>query len=228
MKMRDWIKEADTEAAIGLSEFTGFALRLDKADVKPADDVLRFLVEDGSDVAVLKLVRDEVRLLKRLDEAGIDLVIHEVAKVLRPGIPETEEFLQLPEFDLLLQDHDLNTSLHYLADAGVDLLGAVSFRALLVRNRNGATPLHLMAKHEVFHRRLLALPQSVLDLQTRAGVSVADAIKYTAAQKPTPLQELGGHESKAETPTRPQPLRQPDAQVRPGDVLEDVGAVPGT
>ena len=127
--MRDWMKDADTEAALGLSNFIGFALRLDRDQVPEAHDTVKFLLEDENDTAVLQLVQDESKLLTRLDADGFDLVIHAVAKSLRPGMVETDKFLTLPEFDLCLQDHDLNSSLHYLADAGVDLLGAVSFRA---------------------------------------------------------------------------------------------------
>jgi hypothetical protein len=189
--MRNWMKDADTEAALGLSEFIGFALRLDKDDVPKAHDTVKFLLEDPNDTAVLQLVQDESKLLTRLDEDGYDLVIHAVAKTLRPGMLETDKFLTLPEFDLCLQDHDLNSSLHYLADAGVDLLGAVSFRALLARNRHGATPLHLMAKHEKFRTRLSALPESVLHLKTRNGVTISGLLNSSEKPDPTILQEVG-------------------------------------
>lgn len=189
--MRDWLKDADTEAALGLSNFIGFAIRMDKDKVPPADGTVRFLVENGDDTAVLRLIQNESMLLRRLDEEGHDLVIHELAKVLKPGLPETEAFLKLPEFALSLQDHDLNASLHYLADAGVDLLGAVSFRALLIRNRHGASPLHLMAKHEKFRERLSALPESVLHLRTRTGATISGILNSSEKQEPTPLQELG-------------------------------------
>jgi len=189
--MRDWLKEADTEAALGLSTFIGFALRLPKEDVPEANDTVKFLLEDKNDTAVLQLVQDERKLLRRLDDDGYDLVLHAVAKVLRPGMVETDKFLTLPEFDLCLQDHDLNSSLHYLADAGVDVLGAVSFRALLSRNRHGATPLHLLAKHEKFHVRLSALPESVLHLRTRNGVTISGLLNSSQKPDPTALQELG-------------------------------------
>lgn len=140
---------------------------------------------------MLSLLRNEPVLLQRLDEEGHDLVIHEVAKVLVPGLPETEEFLTQPEFNLALQDRELNSSLHYLADSGVDVLGAVPFKLLLLRNRNGATPLHLLAKHPQFHERLSALPDAVLHLPTRNGATISGVINSSKKPDPTLLQELG-------------------------------------
>ena len=141
--MRDWLHESEIEAGIGISNFLGFAVRQDKTT--PAGTNVTDILEIGDVPAVLSLLRNEPVLLQRLDEEGHDLVIHEVAKVLVPGLPETEEFLTQPEFNLALQDRELNSSLHYLADSGVDVLGAVPFKLLLLRNRNGATPLHLLA-----------------------------------------------------------------------------------
>ena len=186
---RDWMKEADVEAGIGLSTFIGLAIRLDNP--QPADNVLSYLVENGDDAALLRLARDEVRLSKALDKDGHNLVVHEVAKVLAPGLPETEKFLTNSELLLSAQDADLNSSLHYLADAGVDLLGAVPFKCLLIRNRNGATPLHLLAKHARFSTRLSALPPSVLHLSTRNGATISGILNSSQKPEPTILQELG-------------------------------------
>lgn len=189
--MRDWLKESETEAALGLSTFIGFAIRLDKGTAKPANGIVADLIENADDAAVMRLASDEEKLLQCLDKEGINLVIHEVAKVLIPGIPETEQFLKLPDFDLSLQDSELNSSLHYLANAGVDLLAEVPFRLLMLKNRNGATPLHLLAKHEKFHDRLMALPESVLHLRTRNGATLAGIINSSKKPDPTALQELG-------------------------------------
>lgn len=186
---RDWLKESEAEAAIGLSSFIGMAVHLD--DPQPADGVLADIAADGTDAALIKLARDEISLSKKLDDEGHNLVAHEVAKVLVPGLPETDAFLTNSELLLSAQDAEHNSSLHYLANSGVDVLGAVPFKCLLLRNRNGATPLHLLAKHERFHDRLSALPDSILRLSTRNGATISGVLNSSKKPEPTILQELG-------------------------------------
>lgn len=190
MPMADFLRQADLEAAIGLSGITGLAIRMDLQDLKPANDVLKAIVDDPESSGVLKLVCDETKLLQRLDAEGHDLVVHEVAKALGPAHDETDQFLQLNPFYLSLQDSNLNTSLHYLADNGVDVIPAVPFRTLLIRNAKGATVLHVLAKNENLRARLVALPQEVLDLKTVNGIRVSDVLNYEAPEKPTILQQV--------------------------------------
>jgi len=189
--MPDFLRQADLETAIGLSGITGLAIRMDLQDLKPVNDVLKSIVDDPESAGVLKLVCDETKLLQRLDTEGHDLVIHEVAKALGPTNTETEEFLKLNPFYLSLQDSNMNSSLHYLADNGVDVIPAVPFRSLLIRNAKGATVLHVLAKNEKLRDRLIALPQEVLDLKTKTGIRVSDVLNFEPADKPTVLQQLG-------------------------------------
>ena len=191
MPMADFLRQADLETAIGLSGITGMAIRMDLQELKPANDVLKSIVDDPESAGVLKLVCDETKLLQRLDAEGHDLVIHEVAKALGPTHDETDQFLKLSPFYLSLQDSNMNSSLHYLADNGVDVIPAVPFRSLLIRNAKGATVLHVLAKNEKLRDRLIALPQEVLDLKTKTGIRVADVLSFEPAEKPTVLQRLG-------------------------------------
>ena len=174
----NFMDDADFESHLGFDESqVPFAIRLRPEELKSADVAVDKFLEDLDDIALLRVVRDEEQLLGKFDDAG-NLVVHEVAKAIQPNSIEADELLQYEPLTLVLQDSKLNCALHYLANNGVDLFGRVPFRYLLVRNRNGATPLHLLARNPKLRERVLALPQDALTLKTKRGVSVQDAANY--------------------------------------------------
>lgn len=180
----NFMQDADFESNLGLSPTeVDFAIRMDKEQLPDADPVIKQFIEDKDEVALMHLISDEEKLLARLDEHGHHLVVHEIAKLLNPDSRELDMFLQHRPLTLMLQDKNLNSALHYLASNKVDLLGRIEFRHMLLRNRHGATPLHLMAVHPEYRERILALPASVLSLSTKNGVSVQDAANSAEADK---------------------------------------------
>jgi hypothetical protein len=180
----NFMQDADLESNLGLSPTeVDFAIRMDKEQLPEASPVVKQFIEDKDEVALLRLVSNEEKLLARLDDHGHHLIVHEVAKLLTPDSRELDMFLQHRPLTLMLQDKNLNSALHYLAGNKVDLLGRIEFRHMLLRNRHGATPLHLMAVHPEYRERILALPASVLSLSTKNGVSVQDAANSAEADK---------------------------------------------
>lgn len=175
----NFIEDADQEERAGISPArVDFVIRMNKEELPEANLVVKEFVEDHDDNALLRLVADESKLLSRLDEEGSHLVIHEVARCIKPDSPELDLFLKHRPLSLLLQDSKLNCALHYLAYNGVDLLGRIPLRYLMVRNKNKCTPLHLMARNPDLRERVLALPSSMLEMKTKLGVSVQDAANY--------------------------------------------------
>lgn len=175
----NFIEDADQEERVGISPArVDFVIRMNKEELPEANLVVKEFVEDRDDNALLRLVADESKLLSRLDEEGSHLVIHEVARCIKPDSPELDLFLKHRPLSLLLQNSKLNCALHYLAYNGVDLLGRIPLRYLMVRNKNKCTPLHLMARNPDLRERVLALPSSMLEMKTKLGVSVQDAANY--------------------------------------------------
>jgi hypothetical protein len=175
----NFISDSDFEAHIGFNETQpDFAIRVDPSKLGEADLVVHEFLDDHDEIALQRLVRDEERLLARFDKDGHELVVHEIARHLGPDSPELDDLLSQRPFTLVLQNGELNCALHYLAKNGVDLFGRVPFRYLLVRNRNGATPLHFLAQHPYLRERVLALPTEALTLKTKKGVSVQDVANY--------------------------------------------------
>jgi hypothetical protein len=175
----NFISDSDFESHLGFeTPKVDFAIRVDPSKLGEADPVVKEFLDDHDEIALLRLVRDEERLLARFDKEGHELVVHEIARRLGPDSPELDDLLAQRPFTLVLQNGELNCALHYLAKNGVDLFGRVPFRYLLVRNRNGATPLHFLAANPLLHERVLALPSEALQLQTKKGMSVQDVANY--------------------------------------------------
>ncbi len=178
MTQQNFIKDAEEQAELGFGpRAVDFLVRLDPKEAKPADAVVKQLVEDWDENFLLKVAADAEKLRLKLDEAGVDLLVHAVARCVKPGTRELELLLQHDIVTLSLQDSKGNCALHYLAWNGADLLGQLPIRRLLIRNLNGATPLHLQAKKKVGRERILALPTEILKLKTKRGATIESALQ---------------------------------------------------
>lgn len=176
----NFIEDADFETNIGFGPSTvNFLVRLDPKQLKDAGEVVKQLVEDWDENFLLNQIEDEEKLRSKLDDKGIDLVIHAVSRCVKPDSDELDLLLQHSILTLSLQDSKGNCALHYLAWNGVDLLGRVPIRRLLIRNLKGATPLHLQAKKNVGRDRILALPTEILEIKTKRGATIKDALLST-------------------------------------------------
>lgn len=178
MTQPNFIKDAEEQAELGFGpRAVDFLVRLDPKEAKPADAVIKQLIEDWDENFLLEVASDAEKLRLKLDDAGVDLVVHAVSRCIKPGTRELELFLQHDIVTLSLQDSKGNCALHYLAWNGVDLLGQLPIRRLLIRNLNGATPLHLQAKKQVARERILALPTEILKLKTKRGATIESALE---------------------------------------------------
>lgn len=178
MTQPNFIKDAEEQAELGFGpRAVDFLVRLDPKEIKPADAVIKQLIEDWDENFLLEVASDAEKLRLKLDEAGVDLVVHAVSRCIKPGTRELELFLQHDIVTLSLQDSKGNCALHYLAWNGVDLLGQLPIRRLLIRNLNGATPLHLQAKKQIARERILALPTEILKLKTKRGATIENALQ---------------------------------------------------
>jgi hypothetical protein len=177
MKTSDFIKDADHESNLGVSDTASdLAIRLNPAEAEKATDVVKKIIEDETSTSLSELVHDEAKLLSSLDEYAINLVIHSVAKSIDINSDLCDVLFKHDSNLLIYQDQELNTPLHYLAERGLDLFGKVPMRWLLIRNRKGATVLHILAKNKSIADKVLALPPSILAMKTKNKISIQDTV----------------------------------------------------
>jgi len=173
----NFIRDAEEQVEIGFGPTAvNFLVRLDPKETKPANDVVKQLVEDWNENFLLTLVSDAEKLRQKLDDAGVNLVVHVVARCVKPYSRELDLLLKQDILTLSLQNDKGNCALHYLAQNKVDLLGLLPIRRLLIRNLNGATPLHIQAHNGIARERITALPTEILQIKTKRGVSIESAM----------------------------------------------------
>ena len=166
-----------------MSDAADLVVRLPKESTFKLSPTVVNMLSDNSEYGLMCLLSDRKLFLSRLDEDGMDLLIHSIVKKLDPlhNWRVIDRIFDMPPIYRTLQDSTKNSVLHYLAQRGVDIFRHGNVEDFVYRNIYGNTPIHWLAKYPEFHERIAVLPYRITSIPNGMGLTALDVIEKLRA-----------------------------------------------